>query len=251
MGNCSKERDLLNTPAKPGLIRALAALLVFSVSFAYVEAAVVVYLRGLYEPLHAVCYPEAPADALFPILQPEQVEAAGPHYTRWMRIELVREAATLTMLGAAALAVAQNARQWFASFMIAFGVWDICFYVFLRTLIGWPASLLEWDLLFLLPVPWVGPVIAPILVAGSMILAGVVILRREEVGRPIRFRFGHSPAILLGGILVVAAFCWDCRNILAGGVPNTFNWPLLTCGEVVGLAAFFDAVRRTPTDVKA
>ena len=78
------------------------------------------------------------------------------------------------MLAAAGLAIAGNFRQWLAGFMISFGVWDIFYYVFLRLLIGWPESLMTWDLLFLLPVPWVGPVIAPVLVSLSMIVAGGV-----------------------------------------------------------------------------
>jgi hypothetical protein len=228
------------------LFRTRIALVLFSVSFAFVEVAVVIYLRGLYEPLHATLYPDAPSDGLFPILQPEQLVAAGPQYEGWMLTELVREAATLAMLAAIALAVARNVRQWFAAFMIAFGLWDIFFYVWLRVLIGWPASLLEWDLLFLLPVPWVGPVIAPVLVAASMIFAGVVLLKRESADRPIRLTLVHWAAILSAGALVVIAFCWDFRNIMGGGIPHTFNWPLLIIGETVGIVAFLHgATKRT------
>lgn len=236
---------VIRTSATSGLFRTLTALLLFGVSFAFVEAAVVIYLRGLYEPLHGALYPDAPADALFPILQPEQLEAAGPQYVRWMLTELVREAATLVMLAAIALAMARNARQWFAAFMIAFGVWDIFFYVFLHVLIGWPASVWEWDLLFLLPVPWVGPVVAPVLVAISMLFAGVAILKGEAAGRPMVFASASWAAMLSGGVLVVVAFCWDYRNIMNGGVPQVFNWPLLLVGESVGLAAFLHAAKKS------
>jgi hypothetical protein len=244
MQNHSLADSIGPASARPGLFRTLTALLLFGVSFAYLEATVVVYLRGLYEPLHAVLYPDAPAGSLFPILRPEQLEAAGPQYVRWMLTELVREAATLAILAAIALAVARNGRQWFAAFMIAFGVWDFFFYIWLRVLIGWPSSLMEWDLLFLLPVPWVGPVIAPVLVAASMIFAGVVILKREADGRHVAFTFGHWGAILCGGMLVIVAFCWDFGNIMAGGVPSAFNWPLLLLGEAAGLAAFLHALTR-------
>jgi hypothetical protein len=79
------------------------------------------------------------------------------------------------MLAAIALAVARNARQWTAAFAIAFGVWDIVFYACLKLLLGWPASLFTWDILFLIPVPWVGPVIAPVLVSLTMIAAGILV----------------------------------------------------------------------------
>ncbi|MBK6833902.1 MAG: hypothetical protein IPG89_06345 [Bacteroidetes bacterium] len=49
----------------------------------------------------------------------------------------------------------------FAYFIIAFAIWDIFYYVFLYVLLQWPESLFTWDILFLVPVPWTGPVIAP------------------------------------------------------------------------------------------
>src|SRR5262249_30630289 len=151
-----------------GVIRPLAALLLFGITFGYVEAAVVAYLRALYEPMHQRLYPDAAPDDLFPVIPLEELKAAGPEHTRRLLTELGREAATLLMLAAVALAVARNGRQWFAAFAIAFGLWDVFFYAFLRVLVGWPASLLDWDLLFLLPVPWVGPVLAPVLVSLGM-----------------------------------------------------------------------------------
>src|SRR5262249_52343474 len=132
-------------------VRMTTALILFGVSFGYVEAAAVVYLRVTYEPLHQRLYPDRAATDLFPILLPEQIDAAGPEYVQRMYTELAREAATLAMLASVALVVARNARQWLGAFLVAFGVWDIFFYIFQRVLIGWPASLLDWDLLFLLP----------------------------------------------------------------------------------------------------
>lgn len=95
------------------------------------------------------------------------------------------------MPGAVALAVARNAGQWAAAFVIAFGTWDITFYVFLRVLLGWTASLFTWDILFLIPVPWVGPVLAPVLVSAVMIAAGAWHLRREASGGPVDLRLPH------------------------------------------------------------
>lgn len=198
----------------------------------------VVYLRVSYEPLHQRLYPDRPPPDLFPILRLEQLRAAGPEYTDRLVIELAREAATLVMLAAVALAVARNFRQWLAAFMIAFGLWDVFFYVFLRAMLGWPASLFDWDLLFLLPLPWVGPVLAPVLVALAMTIAGVILLGRETAGRPVRLALCHWAAILSGGSIIVVAFCWDFCNIMASGVPNPFNWPLFALGLTLGLAAF-------------
>ena len=48
---------------------------------------------------------------------------------------------------------------------VAFGVWDICYYLFLKIMCDWPKSLFDWDILFLIPLPWWAPVIAPVSIA--------------------------------------------------------------------------------------
>ena len=226
------------------LFRTLAALALFGASFGYVEAAVVVYVRASYEPLHQQLHPERSPTDLFPVLLPAQLEAAGPQYVQHLYTELVREAVTLVMLAAVALVAARSMREWFAAFVVVFGAWDIFFYVFLRVLIGWPVSLFDWDLLFLLPLPWVGPVLAPVLVALAMIAAGVAMLNREAAGRPVRLGGVHWAAISSGGFVVIVAFCWDWRNILEGGLPNPFPWRLFAFGLLLGLASFLHARAR-------
>ncbi len=218
------------------------ALVLFGIAFAYVEAAVVVYLRTIYEPVRQEVFRGVPHDAVLPLLLPEQLEAAGPQHLRVLRIEMGRELATLVVLTAVGLAIGKTFREWLASFLIAFGIWDIFYYVFLRLLIGWPASFWTWDVLFLLPVPWVGPVIAPLLISASMILAGGVILWRESLGRPIRSGRLSWFLIILGGLVVIVAFCWDFRQTATGGWPHPFNWPLFALGEVMAVVGFVRAL---------
>jgi hypothetical protein len=232
-----------------GFRRELSALLLFGVAFGYVEAAVVVYLRTIDEPARRHARPERSADDVFPLSQLSDWRQSGlePVCRPLVVTELAREFATLVMLVAVALAHARNVRQWFAGFMIAFGMWDIFYYVFLKVLIGWPASLWTWDILFGLPVAWAGPVITPVLVAAERTLGGSLILWSEAAGAPVRFATGHWAAILGGGLVVVTAFCWDFRNIAAGGMPNPFNWPLFILGNLLGSAGFLHAwTRRKP-----
>jgi hypothetical protein len=217
--------------------RAVAALFLFGISFGYLEAAVVVYLRALYDPIRARLHPERGPHDLFPLITPEQLAATGPENPRRLAIEIGREAATMLMLGAVALAVASNLHQWIAAFAVVFGVWDICFYAFLRLLIHWPESLGSWDILFLIPLPWVGPVWAPVLVALSMIVCGLISLRAGG----IRGRLPHWAGGLAGALVIIIAFVWDFRNTTAGGFPNPFNWQLFLLGEAIGLSAFLAA----------
>jgi hypothetical protein len=219
--------------------RAVAALFLFGISFGYVEAAVVVYLRAIYDPIRARLHPERGPNDLFPLITQKELADTGPENTRRLAIEIGREAGTMLMLGAVALAVARNLHEWIAAFAIAFGVWDITFYAFLKLMIHWPESLRTWDILFLIPLPWVGPVWAPVLVAFTMIVCGVISLRAGG----IRGRLPHWAGVLAGAAVIVIAFVWDFRNTSAGGSPNPFNWPLFLVGEAIGLIAFLAAVK--------
>ena len=139
----------------------LVILTVFAVAMAFVEAAVVVYLRGLF-------YPEGfyATLAAFPVL--------------YYGTEVFREAATIIMLATVAILAAR--RGWWergAYFLLCFGVWDIFYYVWLYVLLEWPPSLLTSDVLFLIPVPWVAPVIAPVIASVVMIVVSFWILARK------------------------------------------------------------------------
>ena len=236
------------------ICRTLAVLVLFGVSFGYVEAAVVVYLRELYQPLALKLNPERRSRDLFPLITLEQLEATDTKYSSLLKTEVVREAVTIVMLAAVGLAVGWNFNTCFAGFVIAFGVWDVCYYAFLKALVDWPNSLLEWDLLFLIPLPWVGPVLAPVLVAISMVVAGTILLWCEWADRPVRIGWQHWSTIVVGGLVIIVAFCWDYRQVMAGGMPKPFPWSIFLVGEAVGLAGFFRAIinsshngRRTST----
>jgi len=215
-------------------LRPVAILLLFSTAFGYLEAAVVSYLRILHEPARRHYYPDRLSSEMFPLLTLEQVRAVGEEQQKTLAVEIGREAATMLMLAAIALAVAGNARQWIAAFAIAFGVWDIVFYASLKLLLGWPASLFTWDILFLIPVPWVGPVIAPVLVSLAMITAGIWCLMREAAGRSLRMGRRNVLGVLLGALVIVLSFTLDYRNIMAGGMPHPFHWGVFGLGMGIG-----------------
>jgi hypothetical protein len=227
----------------PGL-HSVAILLLFGLAFGYLEAAVVSYLRILHEPARRHFYPDRPPGELFPLLTLEQVRAAGPEQRKTLSVEIGREAATILMLAAMAWAVAGNPRQWTAAFAIAFGVWDIAFYACLKLLLDWPASLFTWDILFLIPVPWVGPVMAPMLVSGAMIAAGIWCLWREAAGSPLQIGLWNAVGVLLGALVIVLSFILDYRNIMAGGMPHPFHWGVFGLGMGIGAASYGRARNR-------
>src|ERR1022692_4906333 len=225
--------------------RTLIALLLFGTAFGYLEAAVVSYLRALHEPVVQRFYPNRAAGDLFPLLTLDQIRIEAPQQTRTLAVEIGREVATITMLAAIALAVARNAGQWAAAFVIAFGTWDITFYLFLKALLDWPASMFTWDILFLVPVPWVGPVLAPVLVSMAMIGVGSWPLRGEASANGIRIGVIEWAGIVAGAVVILVAFAMDYKHIMAGGMPHPFHWPVFGLGMMLGVGSYVRAAGGT------
>ena len=149
----------------------------FGIGFGMVEAAVVVYMRALYFP-EGFSFPINAIDS--PIV-----------FT-----ELWREVATIVMLISVGILAGKNKVQRFAYFLISFAVWDIFYYVFLKVFIDWPASLLTWDILFLLPVAWIGPVIAPVILALLMIGIALMLIAKNV---PLNWK---EWALYIGGAFI-------------------------------------------------
>ncbi|MDE3181699.1 MAG: hypothetical protein KGM47_18795, partial [Acidobacteriota bacterium] len=223
------------------LRQGVIALLLFGVSFGFIEAAVVVYLRQLTQPEQAETELGRSSQALFPTLTMRQVQAS-PNLWRILKIELAREAATLIMLAAIAIAIGRSFTGSAGAFVAAFGVWDLSFYGFLKVFIHWPASLLTWDLLFLVPAPWSGPVLAPVIVSISMIFAGFFVLWSESRGKPLAPARLHWLGALIGGLIIILSFVWNYSTVLAGGVPRDFPWMIFGAGELLAMGTFFAAV---------
>ena len=101
---------------------------------------------------------------------------------RWS--EQTREFATMVMLVSIAFFFGKNMRERVAGFLIAFGVWDIFYYLFLYLWLRWPENLLTWDILFLIPCPWVSPVIVPVCISLVMISGGLYMLNQPKTNIP-------------------------------------------------------------------
>jgi hypothetical protein len=206
-------------------VKSFIPLTVFAVAFALVEAAVVVYLRELF-------YPEG---FDFPL------KAFDPDI---LKVEMFREAATLAMLGAAGWMTGKNGWQKFAFFIYAFGLWDIFYYVWLKVFLGWPESFFTPDLLFLLPVIWWGPVLAPMIVGASLCGASITIVYLLERGSRFRATLPDIALLCVGAALILYTFMIDAPLLEAGKVPPDYNWWLFIAGEIIGWAAFVRMVTR-------
>lgn len=204
----------------------------YALAMALVEAVVVIHLRHLY-------YPADPR-ALFPlaILSPSD-----------LTLELARELATTVMILAAAALAERGFVRRFAAFVFVFGLWDLGYYAWLKLLLDWPKQWLEWDVLYLLPWPWLGPWISAALIALLFVLWGGWTL----VANAVR---GNLPAhsivlFVTGTVLALAAFLLPAWPLLAGGseafrgyVPGGFPWGLHFAGVALMTAGLLRARRR-------
>ncbi len=221
--------------------KTLLVLTLFAIAMGLLESAVVIYLRD-------ILYPGGFEFPLSPI-RPDLV---------WT--EILREVATLIMLLSVGMLAGKTLLERFAWFLYAFAVWDIFYYFFLWILVGWPESLMTWDVLFLIPVTWTGPVIAPLIVSATMILFFLLIVASGPVPGPGKTRRIPRPGWILliaGALVLITGFTWDYSGFILEKlsfkdiwtlpqsqvhalahqyIPRKFNWLLFGLGEAVILS---------------
>ena len=197
----------------------LSWLYVWGIAFGYIEAAIVIYLRKIY-------YPDGFS---FPIVLADIDIAA---------VEMLRELMTLIIIWAMAELTFRTFIKKLAGYMIIFGIWDIFYYIFLKIFLDWPESYLTWDILFLIPLPWVGPVLAPVLVSLSLIYAGIIIL--VEMDRGYRFQFDKKFWIMeiMAGIIIIISFMIPGIVVINQTVPESFPWVIFLAGFFFGWVVF-------------
>jgi hypothetical protein len=202
-------------------------IILFSIAMAYLESAVVIYLREIY-------YPDG---FIFPLTPIEKTIAIT---------EFWREIATLIMLLGIGILTGKSSAQRFAFFLLSFAIWDIFYYFFLYILLGWPSSLMTWDILFLVPVPWVGPVLSPIIVSILMIILASSLIYFNKKINALEWL-----SSILGSIVIIISWVLDYwkfstkkatnevwifsskHNLFDTSeqyIPSSFNWSIFIVG---------------------
>lgn len=201
---------------------------IFGVSMGYFEASVVVYLRGLYYP-HGFAFPLVGLETFSKL---------------HLAVELGRELMSIVMLLAVGMLAGRRPLERFVFFLCGFGVWDIIYYVVLYAALGWPESLATWDILFLIPVPWIGPVWAPAALAVLFVMTAVIHVHLEDSGRPLKPTGWEWAAAIAGALIIVYSFCYEGIAVGKGAMPHPYPWWIWVVGTGMGLGAFGKAIRR-------
>lgn len=227
----------------------LVVLTAFGAAMGFLEAVVVVYLRQLY-------YPDGFS---FPLM-PMALEAFS--------LESLRELSTIIMLVCLGMVAGRNSSERLAWGLYCFGIWDIFYYVWLKALLDWPSSWMTWDILFLIPIVWSGPVLAPIICSLTMIMIAAIILIYQKKGYMVTMKPAELIFLSLGAVIIVCAFVWEYAKIVVEGgflmlvptldgdpgfrkavashIPVTFSWLLFFLGEgliVISVILFWKRMR--------
>lgn len=139
----------------------LVLLTVFATSMGYLETSVSYYQRIILgvSPSYNL--------SVLPLFTPKH-----------LIVEQLREISTIIMLFTVGMLVGKTKIEKVAIFLFCFGIWDITYYIFYYVLIQWPMSLFTIDLLFLVPVPWIAPIILPITISVVMIIWSTYVIVR-------------------------------------------------------------------------
>lgn len=220
----------------------LAWVSLFSIAMGCLEAVVVIYIRIIY-------YPEGFG---FPL------KAMEP----WVgKTEALREIATVIMLAAVGVLAGKSKAARLGWFLYAFAVWDIFYYVFLWLVTGWPPSLLTWDILFLLPLPWVGPVITPLIMASLMIAASRLMIKFDRLPGRVDWTLGTAGAgaVILSWVMDYSRYVKSVSReasvwifgmdeaVFEGAlsyIPVQFDWAVFSAGAALTAGALFIFGRR-------
>ena len=234
---------MLRNNAKPNLLM----VVFFAIAMAYVESAVVIYIREIYYP-EGFDFPLRVIDTHIAIT------------------ELGRELATIVMLISIGLLAGKNRIERFSIFLFAFAVWDIFYYVFLKILIDWPGSLMTMDILFFIPLTWIGPVLAPLLNSLVMIILAVALLKFSQFKTKAGLNMFEWILLMTGVAIILYVYMEDYTNFMlqylpvkdliltvnsdkileyaSKYIPAGFNWPLFITGTGFHLLAIIHYILR-------
>lgn len=197
----------------------ISSVIIFAMAMGLLEAICVVYIRQI----------------IFP---PDGNITNIPITDFNFAVEAIREAMTIIMLTTTSILAAYNVRTRLAMFFLAFGTWDILYYIGLRLFLQWPTSIVDWDTLFLIPVSWYSPVLVPVLISLYFIFGSIFIILHEGNGIKLRFNF---PVVFLqfsAFIVWYYSFIKDSAMISEFGYGNAeYSWTLFFLGFALGVAS--------------
>lgn len=164
----------------PQLSDSFVALTLFSIAFALVEATLVMYLRKVFSIEGGLIQPDFEVLINLGVIAILNFGSQVIPSNFITQVEIFRELATMVMLIAVAYLAGTNFKQRLGAYLIAFSLWDLFYYIFLKILTDWPKTLFDADVFFLFPLPWVGPVLTPIVLFIILLILGIRLFTQQR-----------------------------------------------------------------------
>ncbi len=217
-------------------MKKLVPLLILGIAFGVIEGSVAIYLRPILS--------SGKADFAIRVIQPEILTDIQRTV---IKTEIDREIATIVLIAAAAAVSAASIMHWFSYFVFTFAVWDIFYYIWMSFRIGWPKSLFDWDILFLIPRMWFAPVIVPVIISCFGIVFSVIALRGLDISKKLDVRFYHLVPVSMALILWLVSFLNKSVKGMTA-FPESYSWVLFVLGVICalfgGVVMYWDYVFR-------
>lgn len=209
----------MNNPDSLSIKTRLLSVILFAMAMGILEAIVIVYIRQI----------------IFP---PDGNIANTPIPNFNFTLEAIRESMTIIMITTLSILAAFNWRTRLAMFFLAFGIWDIFYYIGLKIFIDWPASIMDWDTLFLIPVAWYSPVLVPVIISAYFIFGSVFIVLHEGNGTKLRFSFTVVLLQFSAFVVWYYSFIRNSAMISEIGYANAeYSWALFLLGLILGISS--------------
>ena len=159
--------------------------------------------------------------------------------TRLLGVEVAREVCSLVLLAAIGWLAGQRKAERWGAFLLLFGLWDLVYYVVLKLVLDWPAGmdLSTWDILFLIPLPWTGPIWAPALVAAEFVAIGTYLYYTAERQREYNGSRHHDSRRLRPSPSSDRFWSSGGRSI-ESRAPESFPVALFVTGVLLGTGRF-------------
>jgi hypothetical protein len=110
------------------------------------------------------------------------------------------------------------------------------YYAVLAAVEGWPRSLGDWDILFLIPVPWVAPVWTPVLIAMLFIVCGSYLYLTPD--RERRYLWLDWGIFVASALIIIASFVRESSAAVDHRIPESFPIALYALGVALGTGWF-------------
>ena len=172
-----------------------------------------------------------------------------PQFKRLFLTEIGREAASIVLIFTGAWLFGSNRRQRVAYFLTIFAIWDIFYYVWLKVFLDWPASIMDWDILFLIPTTWAGPVLAPVLCSSLMLVFALIVLYFDSFERTIKITLLDWFAYSLSGLIIIVSFCIPGPYTTQKDFSSFFYWPLFSTGICVSAGTFIKCLVKNKQEI--